>query len=261
MKKKILCLAMMVMVTMGATMTVNAEPYQGKDGWLVEFDGDQMNSNFNSSDLADETVGIQLGDSIELKVGIKNSGSSETDWYMTNEVIQTLEEAQAEATGGAYVYRLTYINGSGEQTVLYDSETVGGEGENQGGEGLHQATNSLEDYFYLDRLSEGQTGSVHLYIEVEGETQGNAYQQTLAKLQMNFAVEKVTKNSTKTEVVTNTKVVNSNTTSTVKTVKTGDTNRLLIFSALALVSGIILLILGARALKKRKDTDGKGERK
>ena len=44
----------------------------------------------------------------------------------------------------------------------------------------------MEDYFYLDRLDKNETGTVELEVGLEGETQGNAYQNTLAKLQLNF---------------------------------------------------------------------------
>ena len=49
---------------------------------------------------------------------------------------------------------------------------------------------SLEEFFYLDRLVPGGDGIVTLKVELDGETQGNTYQNTLASLQMNFAVEK-----------------------------------------------------------------------
>ena len=130
---------------------------------------------------------------------------------------------------------------SNQESVLYDSATVGGDGSSSNGEGLHQATNSLEDYFYIDRLDKDQTGTVHLWVKVEGETQGNSYQKTLAKLQMNFAVEKVVASGTTT------------TRNIVQSVKTGDTNRILLFSALALVSGVFLLFLGFYSMKKRKN--------
>ena len=78
--------------------------------------------------------------------------------------------------------------------MLYSSETVGGE-DTAGGEGLHQATGALEDYFYLGRLESGEEGRVLLTVELEGETQGNDYQDTLARLQMNFAVEEVEPNT------------------------------------------------------------------
>ena len=128
MKKKILCLAMTVIMAAGVHTTAFAKDYQGADGWQVNFTGGKMESNFKSSDVTDELANIQPGDSIELKVQLKNSDSTDTDWYMTNEVIQTLEDAQSSAEGGAYEYKLTYVGSDNAEKVLYDSSTVGGEG-------------------------------------------------------------------------------------------------------------------------------------
>ena len=102
MKKKILCLAMTVIMAAGVHTTAFAKDYQGADGWQVHFTGDKMESNFENKTVSDELATIQPGDSIELKVQLKNSDKGETDWYMTNEIIQTLEEAQESAEGGAY---------------------------------------------------------------------------------------------------------------------------------------------------------------
>ena len=243
MKKKVLCLVMAMVMVVGAGISVQAEDYEGKDGWVANFDGKEIKSNFGTSNLTEEAKSIQPGDSITLKVSIKNSDSGKTDWYMTNQAIQSLEDAKSAANGGAYEYRLAYINAAGKETELYNSETVGGEGASSK-EGLHQATDSLEEYFYLDRLDPGQSGMVKLRVKVDGETQGNDYQETLALLKMTFAVEKVTE-STIRKVPGEDKVITNR-------VKTGDTNKILLFCALALISGIILLILGLMSMKRRR---------
>ena len=198
MKKKILCLVMTLVMTAGAATTAFARDYQGADGWQVTFDGSKMSSNFQDNDVTDEMANIQPGDSIELKVNVMNSDSGSTDWYMTNEVIQTLEDAQQSAAGGGYSYRLTYVGSDKKETVLYDSTTVGGEGSSKAGEGLKQVDNSTQEYFYLGRLASQESGTVHLTVGVEGETQGNGYQLTLAKLRMNFATEKVAQDTVTT---------------------------------------------------------------
>lgn len=252
MKKKILCLAMTVIMAAGVHTTAFAKDYQGADGWQVHFTGDKMESNFENKTVSDELATIQPGDSIELKVQLKNSDKGETDWYMTNEIIQTLEEAQESAEGGAYEYKLTYVGSDNTEKVLYNSDTVGGEGSSKTGEGLKELGNSTEKYFYLGRLASNGTGTVHLTIGIEGETQGNGYQNTLAKLRMNFAVEKVKVSNT----ITKTKIVK-----TTNTVKTGDTARVLLFSVLTLISGLILLAYGIytynKNTKKRRRKESK----
>ena len=228
MKKKILCLAMTVIMAAGVHTTAFAKDYQGADGWQVHFTGDKMESNFENKTVSDELATIQPGDSIELKVQLKNSDKGETDWYMTNEIIQTLEEAQESAEGGAYEYKLTYVGSDNTEKVLYNSDTVGGEGSSKTGEGLKELGNGIE-----------------------GETQGNGYQNTLAKLRMNFAVEKVKVSNT----ITKTKIVK-----TTNTVKTGDTARVLLFCVLALISGLILLAYGIYTYNKNtKKRRRKGE--
>lgn len=253
MKKRILCLVMAVFMTVGTSMTAYAEKIQGNQNWVVSFDGKKMNSNFSSAEMNAEVYKLLPGDSMELQVGIKNTSEGETDWYMTNEIIQSLEESQSAADGGAYTYRLTYVDHAQKETVLFSSDKVGGEGFGAAGEGLEQATNAMEDYFYLDRLGNGQSGSVHLTVALDGETQGNGYQDTLAKLQMNFAVEKVEKAVEykpgdpvkKTEVK---QVVKSGP-------KTGDSTPLIALCTLTLISGLVLLFFGIKAIRKNRKGD------
>lgn len=256
MKRKMMCLVMAAVMTVGMGTTVSAKEFQGEKSWLVEFDGDGMESNFRSSELAEEIYRIQPGDTIELQVNVGNTSDSETDWYMTNEVLQSLEDTQSVAKGGAYGYELIYVDPDGEETVLYSSDIVGGE-DTTGGEGLHQATGALEDYFYLGRLESGENGRVLLTVELEGETQGNDYQDTLARLQMNFVVEEVEPNTVVEQGEDN--VINRVVKKVVTTApKTGDPTQMLGMCAAALVSGIVLLILAVVSMKKRRD-DRKGD--
>lgn len=236
MKKKILCLVMMAMMVISTGMTANAEDFKGSQSWIADFTGDKIESNFTSAAIADEILQILPGDTITLEVSIKNSSEDKTDWYMTNEVLETLEESKDSAEGGAYTYILTYKGADGTETVLYSSETVGGEGSGaEQLEGLHQATDSLEDYFFLERLDKGEQGTVTLFVELDGETQGNDYQSTLARLQMNFAVEEVTARTV--------------------TIQTGDASNLMLYAGIALASGIVLLGIAYFHAKRRSEEE------
>ena len=113
MKRKIMCLVMAAAMTVGMSTTVFAEDFQGEKSWKVTFNGEGMESNFQSSEMTEEIYRIQPGDTIELQVGVGNSSGSETDWYMTNEVLQSLEDTQSVAEGGAYAYELTYVDPDG----------------------------------------------------------------------------------------------------------------------------------------------------
>lgn len=188
MKKQYICLALAAYLFMGSAFTAQAEVIKGKDGWKAEFTGKEIESNFTSQAFADEIVGLQGGDSIEIRIAVKNSSDSGTEWYMSNEVLQSLEDG-TQAKNGAYKYELTY-HGSGDPVTLFSSESVGGENPLAGREGLHEVSEQLEQYLYLDHLDKGAEGYITLLVTLNGETQNAGYQNTLARLQLNFAVEK-----------------------------------------------------------------------
>lgn len=237
MKKKWLAsvLALLLAVT---PITAYAEDFSGGDGWKVSFDGKKMTSTFKNTDIDDKIYEMEPGDTVDFHIQLKNEYKQTTDWYMTNKVLESLEDAQTVAEGGAYSYILTYIKQDGTKETLYSSEEVGGETKNASGEGLHQATNSLKDYFYLDRLKSGQSGEITLKVKLEGETQGNTYQDTLAKLQMNFAVELVDDSTTPGTSNNPTKTPPKKSPSRT-TVKTGDNSRVLLYSVIALIAGLV----------------------
>ncbi len=188
MKKRYQCLALVASLLIGSTVTVQAEEYTA-DGWKTQYADGKMTSNFDSSDVAGSVSSLLPGDSVTIELDLENQDKKSTDWYMTNEVLSSLEDSQESASGGAYTYILTYTASTGEVTTLYSSDNVGGEKDSLAGEGLHEATQS--DFFYLDRLESGSHGKVSLTVALDGETNGNGYQNTLAKLQMAFAVEPV----------------------------------------------------------------------
>lgn len=256
MKKKIGCLMAAMLLVLGSMVTAHAEDYEGREDMEVCFTGDKMESTFQSSQISDQARTLQPGDSVTFQIKLKNNGDKATDWYMTNEVVKSLEESGrgraangSPANGGAYTYVLTYTESGagGEAKVLYSSESVGGEkGASATGAGLHEATSSLEDFFYLDTLEAGKSGTVSLRVALDGETQGNAYQKTLAQLQMNFAVEKAAASSATTDKKEGTTrhETRRNTVYMVKSAQTGDESNPLLWSGLTLTGGIMLMILG-----------------
>lgn len=266
MRKKIMCLMMAAVLGLGAAAPAYAEVHKGSKSWLVNFDGSKMDSNFSSSEMAEDIYSIQPGDSIELEVAVRNSSGEATDWYMTNEVLATLEESQNVAGGGAYAYRLIYQGPDGTEDVLYDSEAIGGEGNKRAaGEGLHQATDSLEDFFFLGTLKSSQEGLVGLTVKLDGESQGNTYQDTLAKLQMNFAVEKA-RPEVREVTITPTPIANTvrrtlqqdSQNIIAHSVKTGDPTDILPYCAAALAAGIVLLVAGITIVKRRQNNEKEG---
>ncbi len=110
--------------------------------------------------------------------------------------------------------------------------------------GLHEATSNLEEYFFLDTLNSGENGMVTLDVALEGETQDNSYQNTAAKIRMNFAVELSNPGSTTSS-------------STSRAVKTGDENNLLPYYIGMVVAGLLLLYLALDAYTDRKYQKGR----
>lgn len=238
---------------------------QVKNNWTVTFtSAAKMESTFKNEEINDSISNMQPGDSVKFRIDLKNDNSAQTEWYMKNTILQSLEDSNKAAGGGAYTYILSYTAPDGTANTLYNSDTVGGDS-TKSGEGLHQATDALKDYFKLGNLKNGQTGTVNLEIKLDGETQGNAYQETLAKLEMEFAVE-LTQNPTNTNGNSNTPSGNSGNTANTPSsngqgtsvVHTGDQTNLMPFIIAAGISGLLFLILALYGVRERKK-EKKGE--
>ncbi len=211
-----------------------AEDYEGSDDWIVVFTQEKkMESNFKSSDIDDVIAGMQPGDTTVFRISLQNDYKDTSEWYMSNEVLKTLEDTSSKgAAGGVYSYELVYTDKGGKDVVLFSSDKVGGDDpENQSAAGLHDVTKVLEDYLFLDTLPKGDSGTVTLTVGLEGETQGNNYQDTMADIQLQFAIE----------LDKDTVVV------------TGDNNNLLpLYYTIMTVSGGILVLIAVLALKRRR---------
>lgn len=244
MKKRYGCLILAACLLMGSVLTA-----QAKDGWKAEFTGKAIESNFSSQSIADEVSGLLPGDSTEIKVSIVNSSDRSTDWYMSNEVRRSLED-NSPAKGGAYEYVLTY-HGSGDPVVLYSSDQVGGEVVGKAGEGLHEATDNLEEFFYLDSLGKGKQAYITLRVSLNGETQGNNYQNTLAELRLRFAVEEAPDGGSNGSTGSN-RTPGSSAVYNVGAVQTGDTSNILLWSVLLLISGMGLAVTALICQKRSR---------
>ena len=284
-----------VLLILAMSLSALAEQHAGKEDWAVTFTADKkMSSNFHDKVWDDNLTGLQPGDYVDFSVKIKNDNENTTDWYMTNQVIDSLEDTRKDdsgLTGGAYSYVLTYKGNQSDSKdiVLYSSELVGGQDVSKGGQGLHEATNALDDWFYLDTLKKGEGGTVTLRVGLDGETLGNDYQDTLADLEMNFAVElntpeedvpkkpdepvkpdepekekdKKPQNPEEDEKKKNVveeeeKIIKKSTTTetTNHTVKTGDYTNTVPYLVAAGISGLVLLALAIYSLHERNRQRG-----
>lgn len=250
MKKKCMGMLLAFGLFTFTNMVALADDLQGQPGWGVTFTSEsRMESNFGQQSIDEAISGMQPGDNITFTLALGNQNDKVTDWYLTNEVVRSLEDTSENSTtgGGAYTYYLAYT-GANRSVVLFDSDTVGGEDS----EGLRDATDALkEEYVYLDTLSPGQGGTITLRVALDGETQGNSYQDTLAELRMRFAVE------VRPEPVT---VIEEGPPGTPQPggpgrttlVRTGDDTDLLPYAAAMAVSGVLFLLLGIYGVKQNK---------
>ena len=268
MRKRLLTLVLLAGTLICAPAAARAETLTSERN--ISFTSDnKLSEDRSAADMNGAVYELQPGDDITITLNLKNDNASAANWYMTNEVLQSLEEtAGSGASGGAYEYELTYTDPAGAREVLFTSDTVGGENSSSR-VGLKAATSGLEDFLYLDTLSPGQRGVVTLRVALDGETQGNDYQNTLASLQMNFAVDTTTvNNQTVTRVVDENgnpilvddngdPVADDDGGSHARTgiVRTGDENDLLPYVAAAGVSGLLLLILAIIGIKERKKAE------
>ena len=241
--KKALCIVLLAALFLSVGVSAYAD--ETGETWHVTFTADKkMDSDYTAyngdrDEITDVLSELQPGDSATFYMELTNQYKDTTDWYMENAILQSLEETQDVASGGAYTYRLTYEGPDGVD-VLYDSDSVGGEKDVAADlEGLHEATDSLENYFYLDTLETGEKGYVTLHVALEGETQGNRYQDTVAQLSVNYAVE--TRDSDKGP--------------TYSTPQTGDEGGVLVWSVIMLGCGLAALVLAIVSTRKESDQD------
>ena len=230
MKKRIFSLLLVIGLIASLSITAFAENFDGS----VEFDGEKMTSDFTSADMSKAAADILPGGSMTYTIKISNADSVDVDFWMSNEIISSFED-NSVANGGAYAYSLTYTASDGSETSIYNSETVGGEKDDASDpEGLHDVTDALAELFYLETLAPEASGTVTLTVSLDGETQGNSYQDTLAELQLVFAAEETAANPDTPR----------------KTVKTGDETNFVPYLIAAGASGLILLGFAVLSLKK-----------
>jgi len=242
-------------------------------GWDVEYDGKGFTSNY---DVDKSTItSVMPGDTVQFEVNYTNKSGGGADFYLSTDVISSLEEknadgSQANIGGGAYSYQISYkLNGT--ETVLYDSETVGGDNtEVVGLKQVEGALNKNENTFMsVGSLANQATGTVVITIKLDGNSQDNAYMQKLAELDVKFGVEKKTSptvvNTTETKKVTH--VIPGGTevvileepavplANQLMGPETGDSVIGIILSSIALVTGIVLIICYFWMVKKEREGD------
>ena len=220
------------------------------------FDGKAVHSTFKTGEIADAVSELQPGDSVSFRVKYTNRYDGDTDWYLENEVLQTLEKADAarkvpDGTGtpenGGYTYELIHRDRNGKKTVLFSNSKVGGEAKPDNMQGLEQATNALDDWFYIQTLGKGESGVLTLNVKFDGETEVNDYMDTNGGLMLRLGVNVNSKSGSGSDSGSD----GSGSPRYSQGVRTGDYVRLGLF-AVMLAAGIILLIAIWRRMKSEQ---------
>ena len=233
MKKKLFSLLLMLalVLSLGTVAYANSTTIPG--GTVTYTSSKTMTNTFNDKEANDALSKLRPGDDATAVVTIKNENSVTTEWYYSSSIFESLEDAAEDenrgAHGGGYTYRLTY-SGPGGTYTLFDSENLGGT-DTSGGEGLHQAVGGLENFNYLDTLAYGQSGTVTLYVKIDGLAQHNDYQDTQAQFDLQFGV------------LPREDLPEGETPNPQKLIKTGDENNVGLYVGLTAVSGLFVLLL------------------
>ena len=263
-KPRYMILAFAAALALAAPGTALADHLTGSSNWVVTYDKDgKMTDTFTEmkQEYVDQIRNLQPGDDITFTVVNKHENSSAADWYVSNDVITSLEDSRASAEGSAYEYLLVY-DGANEDRTLYDSQNVGGYEEDKNGnvtggkQGLNEATDAMDEYIFLENMKKGDEGKLTLKVTLDGETEGNAYFDTMAQLKVRYAVEPTTETKNPdnpTNPPTNTTVVRRN------IVRTGDETRLFPFYVAMFVSGLLLLALAIDSVRQRRKAKARQE--
>ena len=294
MRNRVLRLLLTLGLIAGMATQAYAVDHAGSTDWLVTFDGKKMSQNFSSDTMADAFTNesIQPGDTLTMRVNIRNDYNGKTDWYMSNAVVKSFEDTGTTAgttQSSAYTYTLTYYPPSGSSQLLYNNHDVGGDVRDYTTtRGLGEATEGLKEYFKLDTLDYKDAGYLTLVVHLDGETEGNSYQDTLAKQKKKLAVElneeeepdtpstttttppsepttpsnnTTTPRSSSTRSTTPTPTNNTTTpttTSNRSAVRTGDEFHLVPYLAAACVSGLLLLAIVIFLVKRKAVKNERG---
>lgn len=140
----------------------------------VTFDGSQMISNLSDASFD----GMVPGDEATVSIQIMNTSNKPADWYVKNDIFSALANGR-ESAGGTFSYELIY-----DGNVIYASDSMV---DNETANGIADQIRALNEFVYLDTLEPNEPKMISLHVAVEGETQRNAYQNSLANLRMSFA--------------------------------------------------------------------------
>lgn len=239
--RKITTLLLALMTVLMMSQAAFAETY---NGGTFSFDGSDINNGKADSTIDEAIANLEPGDSVTFNFTYRNDCDEETEWYLENKVVTTLEEMGAK--NGGYSYKLVNYGAAEGTVTIFDSDAVAGDDEQNPDKtdtGLKSATNATQDWLYIDKLKAGQSGRTELTVALDGESQANIYQAKQGQLRIAYAVEKTATGETIYEHVPG------------KGVDTGDTSNLMT-PLMMFIGAAVLLVLAIFSFRKdRKDGD------
>lgn len=181
--------ALALMMTGGSVMPVRAAANATltfTDGQNLEYTGTTANDD-GSINLGNSFQKVAPGETREETITLKNDNNRTVDFYMSTEVLQTLEDAGKAAGAG---YDISLMAGG---TSIYNS-TLGGysaDGSTSSTTGIGEINEELKGNILVATLSAGQSADVVLTIGFDGEamdnnSQGVDYSNTLGKIAFDF---------------------------------------------------------------------------
>ena len=184
-------LALTVAVTSFGLAGITAKAETQTVDWSVTYTGSSITSTYDRDKAAIENT--MPGDTISYSVEFENASKEAAEFYMSADVVKTLEEG-SRATGGAYSYKIT---SSLSNTPLFDSQVVGGDAGSAEDVlvGLEQVNGSKskseEAYLSLGTVDSGAKGTVTVTVVLDGNSQSNIYMNTLGTLEIKFGAQPV----------------------------------------------------------------------
>jgi len=262
MKKKhlniVLALVVVVAGFLGNRNVAQAETQTVE--WSVSYTGSDITSTYDSAKSSISNT--MPGDTIQYVITYNNDSSEAATFYMSADVVKTLEEG-AEASGGAYSYT---ISTAGSSIPIFDSKTVGGDATSV--VGLNQVNGKEGAYFSLGSVEANSSGTVTVSITLDGNSQTNSYMATLGQLQFKFGAEQgetIVKNEKKTIVNRVVKTLEDGTQiviindedvpldGAVGAPRTGDSILPIIICGIALLVGVFFILWYFRLTKNNKE--------
>lgn len=169
MKKRLLCLLTVMVLSLSATMNVCAAGVP-----TVKFDGSKTLTTELDGEAFDDTFkGMLPGESRTQSIQLENTFDKAVDFYMNVKVLKAFEDLE-KAAGAAYSVKLAVTKGDAT-TVIYgtgdDAATIGG----VDGKGLYSLNGSLNDSFLVATLAKGETAKIEFSIAIDGVSFNNNY--------------------------------------------------------------------------------------